>query len=111
MHRFIARQNIDHLANQFGSTADAGKRGALARLLVEEEDKLGRGYEQLEIAAHRIAIADILIGKQERLIQRYAKDGCDTTVANEVLVSLKTSKSLFEAFRRQVMQGIASNRL
>ena len=111
MRRFIAKENIHHLADQFGFTADAEKRNALVRLLVEEEDKLGRGLENLEIADRRIAIANVLIRKQELLIERYAMQGYDTSIAKELLRSILVSKSLFETFRHQIVHEIGGNGL
>jgi hypothetical protein len=111
MNRFVARQNINHLADQFSFAAAPEKRDTLARLLVDEEDKLGRGYEQLEIADHRLSIASIMISKQEDLVERYEMEGHDTALVREVLVSLQVSKSLFETFRDQIMRQIGNSRL
>jgi hypothetical protein len=111
MHRFVTRENIHHLADQFSVTANTDKRGTLARLLIDEENKLGQGYEQLEITDRRISIASILIRKQELLIEHYVEDGCDTGLAKEVLVSLQTCKSLFENYRRQILHLVDSNEL
>jgi hypothetical protein len=109
MHRFVAKENVHRLADQFSVTASADKRGALARLLIDEENKLGWEYEQLEITERQISVANILIRKQELLIESYLKDGYDTGLAREVLVSLQTCKSLFENYRRQIPHQVDGN--
>jgi hypothetical protein len=96
MHRFVANQNIAHLAGQFSFATDAEKRGVLAQLLADEMDKLGYGYEQLEIADSRIAIANVLIQKQELL----------TELATEVLTSLRKSRLLFQDYRHCIIDQV-----
>ena len=56
MHRFVARENIDHylrLLNRTGLGPE--KRATVTKLLIEELDKLGHDIEQLEFAETRAA--------------------------------------------------------
>jgi hypothetical protein len=48
MDRFVARQNMEHYMELLKITADPAKRGAMEKLLLEEEAKLGRAEEDRE---------------------------------------------------------------
>ena len=43
--------NIDRTLNRLGTYIDPSKRATLLKILIEEEDKLGTGPDQLERAA------------------------------------------------------------
>lgn len=54
MHRFIARENIDHYLGLLRERSlPDGKRAVIRELLVAELDKLARDLEHLEFAEDR----------------------------------------------------------
>ncbi len=106
MKTFVAINNVEHFADQLTSEVDGAKRATLMRLLVEEEDKLGAGLEQLGIAELRIAKGRQLIARQMALVAKIAGDGHDGREANDLLAMLKEVQALFEAYRRSIMSRL-----
>ncbi len=54
MDQFIARANIDHYLEMLkNNDISSHNRSMITKLLIEEENKLGRDHEQLGIAPWR----------------------------------------------------------
>lgn len=107
MDKRIGVYNIEHFADQLGSTADPTKRAMLMRLLVEEEDKLGAGLEQLDIVEARIARGHRLITDQRTRIAQMNGNGHDTRSASELLGAMIDTQTAFEVYRRRIMRALA----
>ncbi len=103
----IGIYNIEHFADQLGTTADPTKRATLMRLLVEEEDKLGAGLEQLGVTERRIERGHRLIAEQRALIKRMDGNGHDTRTASELLGAMVGMQAAFEDYRRTIMRALA----
>lgn len=106
MKTFVGINNVERFADQLSSAADPGKRATLMRLLVEEEDKLGVGLQQLGACELWIAKGRRLIARQQALIARVEAGGRDPHEEKALLHSLMELQALFEGYRRRVMSGL-----
>lgn len=104
MKTFIGINNVEHFADQLSSEVDRTKRAILMRLLVEEEDKLGTGLQQLGVAELRIATGHRLIAKQKALIAHMECNGRDSREARDLLGTLVEVQTLFERYRHTIMR-------
>ena len=75
MDRFIARENIKHFRDMLLSDIDPSTRARVQRLLVEEEDKLGKNLELLADIENHIAQAERLIETQRSVVEALQRDG------------------------------------
>src|SRR5215469_10751580 len=62
--------NIDRTLNRLGTYIDPSKRATLLKILIEEEDKLGTGPDQLERAARRVREGQARIYRTLVVIER-----------------------------------------
>jgi hypothetical protein len=107
--RSIVAENLTKFTEQLATEFDSTKRASLINLLIEEVNKLGLGLEQLDIIDARIASGHRLIARQRALVADLAQDGHDTQLARSVLGSLTHSQTLFEAYKRQIVDMLDSN--
>lgn len=98
MDKFVARENIRHFRDRLEVETDPTARSLLHRLLVQEEDKLGRNSEALREIENHIASAKGHVNRQQALIATMERDGQDTT---QVLVLLKAYNETLLAFENQ----------
>lgn len=106
MNTFIGINNVERFGDQLCSAADPARRATLMRLLVEEEDNLGAGLEQLDAAELRIARCHQLIASQRVLVARIGSDGHDAEEANTLLSALLEVQELFEGYRRRILSAL-----
>ena len=70
--------NIDRTLDRLGTYIDPRKRAALLRFLIEEEDQLGAGLDQLERTARRVREGKARVSRTlaiiEGLIERSLMD-------------------------------------
>jgi hypothetical protein len=102
----VVEENLSNFTEQLATERDATKRARLLNLLIDEMNELGFGREQLDIANAQIASGRRLIARQRGLIAHLAQHGRDTQLASSILASLMHSQTLFEAFRRQILDMI-----
>ncbi len=103
---FACTRNIEKFTDQLSTEADPGRRTVLMQLLVEEEDKLGNGLEQLNLSEAFIARGQGLIARQEALIERLENCGRDTRSANDMLNTLVTVQNLFKDYRHVLLSTL-----
>ena len=84
MKTFVSVNNVHHFADQMTTAADPVKRATLMHLLVEEEEKLGTGFAQLDLAETRIATGARLIASQKTIIARMQTDAA---IRNRLLIA------------------------
>ncbi len=107
MQTFVGINNVEHFADQLGSEGDPARRATLMRLLVEEEDRLGAGLEQLGVAQMRIAKGHRLIASQRAVVAQIEGAGRDPRPARELLATLVEVQSLFERYGHTIMQALS----
>jgi len=99
--------NIDCTLDRLGTYVDASKRTALLRFLIEEEDQLGTGPEQLEPAARRVREGKARISRTlaiiEGLIACSLMDQETLSRALGVLSAMRESQRLIEQRYRQML--------
>jgi hypothetical protein len=101
--------NIDRTLNRLGTYIDPSKRATLLKFLIEEEDKLGAGREQLERAARRVREGQARISRTlaviERLIDCGLMDGETFSKALEVVSTIRESQALIEQRYRRIVSN------
>jgi hypothetical protein len=92
--------NIDRTLNRLGTYIDPSKRATLLKILIEEEDKLGTGPDQLERAERRMREGQARIYRTlvviERLIDCGLMDEKTFSKALEVVSTIRKSQALIE---------------
>ena len=103
MDQFIARTKIELLFTFFEREIDPSLRSRFKRRLIDEEDKLGRNSEALNVIETHITNGTALIKKQESLITSMEHQGLDTTHAWTLLNDLNETLFHFEDRRHMVL--------
>jgi hypothetical protein len=92
--------NIDRTLNRLGSYVNPSERAALLKFLVEEEEQLGAGPEQLQHIERRVREGKVRISRVlaiiESLIERDLMNGEMYSKAMAVLTVLRESQVLLE---------------
>jgi hypothetical protein len=112
MDRFVARENIRHYRDMLLSDVEPEMRLRLHKLLIEEEDKLGKDYKLLaEIEWHIAEVAQRIEAQRLRLcaMQTDGHDGVGR--AQAFLDGMMESQRISMEYRRLVKQEIERNRL
>jgi hypothetical protein len=99
--RSIAEENLTSFTEQLAAEVDPAKRARLLNLLIDEVNKLG--LEQLDLIDARIASGHRLVARQRALVTQLAQDGHDIQSASNILASLAHAQTLFEVYRRQIV--------
>jgi hypothetical protein len=98
---FIANENIDHyLAMLQDAQLEPETQRTLQKLLVEEQNKLGRNREQLELAERRVHEGRERIRKLNRAVA-YSGFGDDAQHRLRMIATMKEIQSLFESYHRE----------
>ncbi len=103
---FACARNIENFADHLSTEADPARRAVLMKLLVEEEDKLGVGLEQLDLSEAFIVKGQSLIARQEALIERLENCGREPRSANDVLNTLTEVHNLFKDYRHLLLREL-----
>lgn len=112
MDRFIARENIRHLRGRLASESDTGVRARLARLLVEEEDKLAADLELLADVDRHIGDGRLRIDRQRALVATLERDGhAGLGHARILLYAMLDSEALHTTYRERILIKIERGRL
>jgi hypothetical protein len=106
---FVHSLNIEKFADMLALETAPGTRATLMKLLVEQEDQLGTGLEQLEEVNSRISRGQMLINAQRALITRFNKSGKDTAEAKNLLARLMAVQLLFVSRRQQIVEKLDRN--
>lgn len=103
---FISRKNLASFSEQLRFEIDPTKRATLVRLLIEEEDKLGFGYEQLAIVNEHIAAGHVCIQRQQVLLSELSHDQHAARQANTLLEALLHAQALYEHRRQRILDEL-----
>jgi hypothetical protein len=108
MHNFVARANIDHYLGLLDEPdLPRQNRATITKLLIEEEDKLGRDLEQLRFAEDRTAMGRVRVSHFRALIA----GSTDRVRAEKVLADFETIQRLLEHFCHQMRERVNSQRV
>ena len=98
--------NIDRALDRLGTYVDPRKRATLLKFLIEEEDQLGAGPDQLERTARRVREGKARISRTlaiiEGLIDCGLMDQETFSKALEVLSTMRESQALIEQRYRRI---------
>jgi len=106
MDPFIARMNVKNFTNRLRTEADPGIRARLHRLLLEEEDRLGRDLELLIDLERTIAGFDTAIQTQTELVASFEQGESDSLAgARRFLDGLVQSRTLCKDYHRRLVNS------
>ncbi|MDN5003884.1 hypothetical protein ACFQZO_23900 [Bradyrhizobium sp. GCM10027634] len=112
MERFIARANIDHYLELLkDGDVPSPTRSTITTLLIEEEDKLGHDYEQLEFVESRAATCRARADRQRRLMDSFNPDSDDWVQAERVLVNFESLAQFVESYCHQMRRKVSNRPL
>jgi hypothetical protein len=100
--QFVIRENIDRFAQLLTSEANPLKRITLSRLLVDEEDKLGRHLERLAMVEKCIREVKEKIARQRALIATLHSETDSLGLAMALLGSLQDTQAMLHDYRGRV---------
>jgi hypothetical protein len=85
--------NVDRTLRRLGTHVDPRKRAALLKFLIEEEDQLGRGPDQLERTARRVCEGRARISRTLAIVEGLIDCGLmDQEMFSKVLGVLSTMR-------------------
>ena len=112
MDKFVARENIRRLRVELASDPDPNKRSALAKLLVEEEDRLGADLELLADLDGQIRRGREAIARQIAIVAAMEGGGhSGVGQARALLAALAEGQELHERYRQKVLIAIEQSEL
>src|SRR6516164_9193728 len=106
--QFVSDLNMARFADRLRYERDPAIRASLQRLLLEEEDKLGRGVERLCKLQRHISEGSRRIAMQKALIAKLT-DRQDVRLAESMLNNLVEIQRIFEQHRQVVLDAIDRN--
>ena len=110
--RFIARENIKHFHLLLLSDVEPDQRLRVERLLVEEEDKLGRDLELLADIERHIAEGDRRINAQRVRVEAMQRSGHDGVHrAQAFLDGMIESHKISTNYRQLIAKEVQRNQL
>lgn len=108
MDEFVARANINHFLGLLDDTDLApGRRGVITKLLIEEENKLGRDLEQLGFAEARAAEGRERLDRLRQTLERGVA-GPDRAFTERLIANAETTQRLLEKVCLQMRQNLNS---
>ena len=107
--QFVSDLNVGRFADRLRFEHNPAIRASLQRLLLEEEDKLGRGVERLCKLQRHISEGSRRIAMQEALIAKLRTDRQDVRLAESMLSNLVEIQGIFEQYRQVVLDAIDRN--
>ncbi len=111
MDRFIARENIKHFQDHLWSENDPEVRSRWQKILVVEEDKLGKDLELLTDIERHITDGNQRIERQRSLVAAMTHDGHGSlTMAQSLLDGMIETQSLYMRYRERVLIEIRQRR-
>jgi DNA-binding NarL/FixJ family response regulator len=106
---FITRANIDHFLGLLNrSDLTPHNCGKITKLLIAEEDKLGRDLEFLQFAEARTAASRERVNHFRKLRNSFVEGSSHRALADGVLKNFETIQNLMERFCRQMRETINS---
>lgn len=112
MDSYVAHANIDHYFGILSTQrVTAGNRETITRLMIAEEDKLGRDLEHLQFAEDRAARSRDRLNHFRRLRDAFADGSTEQAQADKVLANFEAIHQLMEQFCRRMREKVNSNAL
>jgi hypothetical protein len=112
MDDYIARANIDHYLDLLrNDDMPPGRRSVVAKLLIEEENKLGQNLEQLEFAETRAAACRDRVNRLKRLRDSFAEGSAGHSQADGLLQSFEGVLNQIEDFCRHMRKKVEAGGL
>jgi two-component system, NarL family, nitrate/nitrite response regulator NarL len=109
MDDFIARANIDHFLGLLNRTdLTPHNRGAITKLLIAEEDKLGRDLESLQFAEARTATSRERVNRFRKLRDSFVEGSSHRAHADGVLTNFEAIQNVMERFCRLMRETVNS---
>lgn len=103
MDEFVAQANIDHYLDLLkNGDVSFHNRSTISKLLVEEENKLGRSREQLDFAENRAAACRDRADRQRRLMDSFSHGSTEWQLAERLLVNFESLAQFVEGFCQQM---------
>ena len=99
MDRFVHDQNLIRFVDALEHESNPARRDLLQQLLLEEENRFGGRREKLEQANVQILRGRERVRRQRELVARLTSDGANLEPAQQVLMNMLLTQSLFEAYR------------
>jgi hypothetical protein len=104
---WLHNTNVDRTLNRLGAHVDPAKRATLMKFLIEEEDQLGAGPDQLERTVRRVREGKARISRTlaiiEGLVEHDLMDEETFSRAMEVLNTISESQALIEQRYRHIL--------
>jgi len=111
MDRFVAHANIDRYLDMLkDGNVSAHNRSMINKLLIEEENKLGRDREQLEFAETRAAACRARADRQRHLLDSFNPGSADWMQAERLLVNFESLAQFVEVFCQQMRKQANESR-
>jgi hypothetical protein len=112
MDRFIARENIRHYCDMLSSDIEPQVRSSVHKLLVQEEDKLGKDLELLSTIEKQLAAGARRIETQQLRVRVLLDDGStDAARAQACLDGMMESQRVLVGYYQSVAKEVDRNRL
>lgn len=112
MDKYIARANIDHYFNLLTSPDSTDcNQATIMKLMVAEEDKLGRDLEHLQFAEVRTARARDRLDYLRKLRDAFADSSAERIQAEKVLANFEAIYQSMEQFCRHMRRRVNSSRI
>jgi hypothetical protein len=108
---FIIGANVTLLAGQFAGEENMARRGQLRRLLIEEENRLGRRTEKLEQVLRRMGECDARIANLENILERSRSNGHDVGPTEQVLRNMRELNRVYDDYRQSIVDGLRRSSL
>jgi two-component system nitrate/nitrite response regulator NarL len=106
---FTVRANIDHFLGLLSrSDLTPHNRDAVTKLLIAEEDTLGRDLESLQFAEARTATGRERVNHFRKLRDSFVEGSSHRTLADSVLRNFEAIQNVMERFCRQMRETINS---
>jgi len=106
---FITRANIDRFLGLLSrSELTPHDRGNITKLLIVEEDKLGRDLESLQFAEDRTATSKERVNHFRKLRDSFVEGSSQRALADGVLTNFEAIQNIMERFCRQMRETINS---
>ncbi len=112
MHSFIFRANVDHFLGLLDE-ADLGpeRRAVITKLLIEEEDKLGRDLEQLQFAETRAANGRERLNRLRETLNGGGVAASDRAWTERQIANFEAIQHILDNFCHQLRQKVNSRSL
>ena len=108
--QFVSDLNVARFVDRLQLEDEPTRRAVLQKLLVEEEDKLGRNAERLSTLQRHITEGNRRIGLQKAVIERLRTNSCDIRLAERTLNNLFEIQRIFEHHRQAILDTMDRDR-